>query len=513
MSEHNYGGDNRYQPTPGSAHPPKDMLLSDSLDENAETLKTLFRDDDTFLLRPVRNRFRPERRYFLAYCAGMIDLQYIGDSIIRPLINAKSELPDADFISTLIRQELYAHSPKECDNFQDLAEAITYGDTVLLLPGQNKALILSTQGFPLRGIGEPDGEKILSGPKEGFCESLLPNLTFIHRKLRSNDVKMRFHTFGERSRTRACVCYIDSLVNRELLGELERRLETVCVDGVLDSFYLLEMIEDHRLSPFDSIGTTERPDVVAAKLLEGRIAVFVDGTPVVLTLPYLFVENFQSNEDYYLNFYYTSFARILRILGFCLSTLTPGIYISITAFHHEILPTPLLINIMREKQIVPLPMGLELLIMLVIFDILRETGIRMPTGIGQAMSIVGALVLGDAAVSAKVASSQVIIVVALTGITSLLIPKLGSPVLLARYLILLASMLMGFPGFVLSLALSLTHILSLYSFGVPQITLSGRARPQDMKDIAVRTPLWTMRERRPVASDLRRQMRVRRWWK
>lgn len=499
--------------TPGSCHPEESEPLGTDLDANAETLKQLFQDVDTFILRPVRNRYRPERRYVLAYCAGMIDQQFIGDNIIRPLINAKSERPDEDFLSTVIRQELYAHNPKETDRLREVVESVTYGDAVLLLPETGKALILSSQGFPLRGISEPEGEKILSGPKEGFCESLLPNLSFIHRRLRTSDVKMRFHTFGERSRTRACVCYIDSLVNRELLGELERRLDTICVDGVLDSFYLAEMIEDHRLSPFDSIGTTERPDIVAAKLLEGRIAVFVDGTPVVLTLPYLFVENFQSNEDYYLNFYYTSFARVLRILGFCIAALTPGFYIALTAFHHEILPTPLLISIMREKQIVPFPMGMELFIMLMIFDILRETGIRMPTGIGQAMSIVGALVLGEAAVAAKIASSQVIIVVALSGITSLLVPKLGSPVLIARYFILGLSMAMGFPGFVLGIALSLTHVFSLQSFGVPQVTLSGRFQPQALKDIAIRTPIWTMRERGPVASDRRRQTRVRRWWR
>jgi spore germination protein KA len=487
-----------------SRHPAEDLALARDMDRNAQTLSELFRDDDGFVLRPIQNRHDKDRRYFFAYCAGMIDQHFVSETIIKPLASERPDKLDAKDADAALRQILYAHGPgKQAENFAELVEAVTYGDAVLLLPG-GAALTFGAQGFPTRGVTEPEGEKILSGPREGFCEALIPNLTLIRRKLRTNDLKLRFMTFGERSRTRACVCYLDSLVSRPVLEELERRLETICIDGMLDAHYLTELIDDHPYSPFSAVGSTERPDIVASKLLEGRVAVFLDGTPVVLTLPYLFSENFHASEDHYVNYIYASFSRLLRIFSFGIAAMAPGIYIAAAAFHQEIMPMPLLVNIAREKQSVPFPVGLELFMLLIIFDILRETGIRMPSGLGQAMSIVGALVLGQAAVSAKLASSMVIVVVALAGVTSLLVPKLSAPALLLRYGILALSTLMGFPGFVLGASAALAHVLSLRSFGTPQIALRGNLRTQEMKDIAVRAPVFAMRERGPVSPDRRR---------
>ncbi|MCL2030841.1 MAG: spore germination protein [Oscillospiraceae bacterium] len=492
------------RPEVRSQHPPETLALTGSLDQNAQTLQELFQGDDGFVLRPIQNRYFEERRYFLAYCAGMMDQHFVSETIIKPLASERLERTGSDTAGTVLRQVLYAHGPgKQAETFADLVEAAAYGDAVVLLP-DGSALIFGAQGFPIRGITEPEGEKLLSGPREGFCEALMPNLTLIRRRLRTNDLKLRFMTFGERSRTRACVCYLDSLVNRPVLAELERRLDTIFIDGTLDSHYLAELVSDHPYSPFSSLGSTERPDAVVSKLLEGRVAVLLDGSPVALTLPYLFIENFHAGEDYYLNYLYASFSRMLRILSFCAAALVPGAYIAVTAFHQEILPLPLLINIVREKQSVPFPVGLEVFSLLVIFDILRETGIRMPSGLGQAMSVVGALVLGQAAVAAKLASSMVIVVVALAGVTSLLIPKLSAATLVLRYGILMLSLLLGFPGLMLGLSAALAHILGLRSFGMPQTVLSGNLRAQDMKDIAVRAPLFAMRERGPVSPNRRR---------
>jgi len=237
--------------------------------------------------------------------------------------------------------------------------------------------------------------------------------------------------------------------------------------------------------------------VVAAKLLEGRIAIFLDGSPVVLTVPYLFIENFQSSEDYYLNFSYTSFSRMLRILGFFLTITVPGFYISIVAFHQEMLPTPLLINIANERQGVPLPAAAEAFIMLIVFDILRETGVRMPSNTGQALSIVGALVIGQAAVEAKLVAAPMIIIVGLTGITALLVPKMNAPIIFIRIFILLGASVMGLFGMVLTLSALFIHMLNLDSFGVSQLTPSAKLQFQDVKDKMIRAPWWTM-IRRPV---------------
>lgn len=469
--------------------------VSERLEENMQTLRKLFEKDETFLLREIQNQHSAEMRFVLAYCGGMVDNALVADNIIKPLSVAKISPREKDLLDAVGKQLLLVHNPAAASNFQEIVEAVTYGDTVLFMPGRGQALIMGTQGFPLRGIEEPSGESVLSGPKEGFCESLIMNLTFIHRRLRTNDLKMEMRTFGVRTRTRACVCYLGGIVKPAILEELFRRLDSIDIDGVLDANYLTEMIRDNPLSPFRSTGYTERPDVVVGKLLEGRIAVFLDGTPVVLTLPYLFVENFQSNEDYYLSFYYTSFSRILRIVGFLVTVLVPAFFLSVVTYHQELLPTPLLLSIANERLNVPFPMWLELLGMLVAFDILRETGVRMPSGVGQAMSVVGALVLGTAAVEAKIVSSLVIIIVALTGITSLSLPKLNAPNIIVRLFLFVFAAFGGLPGLAMGCIILLIHLLRLKSFGQWQISTTGDLRYQRNKDILFRAPLWQMRLR------------------
>jgi spore germination protein KA len=285
---------------------------------------------------------------------------------------------------------------------------------------------------------------------------------------------------------------MNGIANKEIVDEVFRRLNQIDIDAVLDSNYITELIRDQRWALFRTSGYTERPDVVVGKMLEGRVAILVDGSPVAITVPYLFIENFQSSEDYYLSFYYTSFSRLLRIVGFFLTIGVPGIYIAVVAFHKEMLPTPLFINIAAERQNVPLPAALEAFIMLIVFDILRETGIRMPSNVGQALSIVGALVIGQAAVEAKLVAAPMIIVVGITGITNLLVPKLNASVIYLRLFVLLLSSIFGFLGFVLSTSVMIIHILNLTSLGIPQISLDGSFRFQGMKDLAFRAPWWKM---------------------
>lgn len=397
---------------------------------------------------------------------------------------------------------IFINDTKTTNQFKEIIAAITYGDTILFAEGAAEALILSTKNFQTRSITEPEAEKILSGPREGFTESLMINLSMVKRKLRTNELKMKFQTLGQRTGTQVCVCYIDSIVNKNILKELNRRLSRIDIDGVLDTNYITELIRENRASPFRATGYTERPDVIVGKLLEGRIAIFLDGTPAVLTVPYLFIENFQSSEDYYLSYFYTSFSRILRILGFLLTIIVPGLYITIVAYHQEMLPTALLVNIASERQSVPLPAGVEAFIMMIVFDILRETGIRMPSNVGQALSIVGALVIGQAAVTAKLVAAPMIIVVALTGITSLLVPKLNSPIIFVRIILFGLSCALGYFGLAIGLSILLVHLLNLQSLGIPQLTPTGKLQFQDLKDIAIRAPWWSMITRRKnIAQD------------
>ena len=481
------------------------LKVSKSLAENVETMKQLFQDVDIMKYKHVAKD--GEEAYAIAYSDGLVNSAIINDSILRPLMLCPRPPKGEDLMRRLTLEIVQINECERVDGFKKIVAAVTYGDTVLFADGCAEAAILNTKGFALRAVAEPDNEKTLSGPREGFNESLMQGLSMLRRRARTNDFKIRQMSFGRRTETGVAVCYFDSVVNRPVLKELLRRLEAVDIDGVLDSNYLTELIRDHRLSPFRTIGYTERPDVVIGKLLEGRIAILVDGTPNALTLPYLFIENFQSNEDYYLSFYYTSFARILRLIGFFMTVTVPGLYIAVVAFQHEMLPSPLFINITAERQSVPLPAAVEAFVMLIVFDILRETGVRMPTNIGQALSIVGALVIGQAAVEAKLVAAPMIIVVAMTGITNLLVPKLNAPVIYLRMFVLILSSMFGFFGLTIGLSLILMHIISLTTFGLPMLSLDGDTDLQSVKDNAMRAPWWTMLTRPPELTRNRTRMK------
>jgi spore germination protein KA len=410
--------------------------------------------------------------------------------------------PGPGLMDSLATQVVHIAETEQTEDFLKIIQSVTYGDTILLADGAAKALILNTKGFETRSISEPDSEKNLAGPREGFSEGLLKNLSLIRRRVRTHELKMKIIHLGERTETCTCVCYMESLVNKTVLEEVMKRLGKIHMDGVLDTNYITEMIRDKQYSPFRTIGYTERPDVIVGKLLEGRIAILMDGTPMVITLPYLFIENFQSSEDYYLSFYYTSFSRLLRIAAFFLTITVPGFYVAIVAFHQEMLPSSLIINIAIEQQSVPLPAAVEAFIMLLVFDVLRETGVRMPSNVGQALSIVGALVIGQAAVQAKLVSAPMIIVVATTGITNLLVPKINASAIYFRFLTLALSSMLGLFGFVIALSLLAIHLFNLQSFGVPQVTLSGNLKYQEWKDVPIRGPWWKMLTRiTPVAQD------------
>jgi spore germination protein KA len=469
------------------------LKVSSTLEENVALMKKLFENVDIMRYRFVEADGRKD--VAIIFSDGLVNAAVINDNILRPMMRGEPLPKGPDRMKRLTGEVVQISESELTSEFERLIPAVSYGDTILFAEGSDEAAVLNTKSFATRSVMEPDSEKALSGPREGFTESIMQNLSMLRRRARTSDLKIRQLTLGRITQTSVMVCYLDGVVNRGALEELMNRLSKIDIDGVLDSNYVTELIREHRKSLFRTVGYTERPDVVIGKILEGRIAVLVDGTPVALTLPYLFIENFQSNEDYYLSFYYTSFSRMLRMLGFFMTVSVPGLYIATVAFQHEMLPSPLLLSITAERASVPLPAALEAFLMLVTFDILRETGVRMPTNIGQALSIVGALVIGQAAVEAKLVAAPMIIVVAVTGITSLLVPKLNAPVIYLRLFVLLLSSMFGFFGLTMSLSIILIHLICLTSFGVPCLALDGNLSRQRVKDIAIRAPWWDMATR------------------
>jgi spore germination protein KA len=471
------------------------ISFSSSIKDNINIIKKVFVDNDLLIVREVDNSNDNNLHYAIAYCNGLVNASIINENIIKPLILSKAVNVDNLNLDILVKSVILIDEVKKTNKMKDVVENITYGDVILIVDGISEFLILNTKLLEKRTITEPENEKVLGGPREGFTEALLTNLSLISRKLRTNDLKLKYITLGDKTNTEGCICYIDSIVDKKVLEEFKKRIGKIKIDGVLDTNYIVELTRDNPYSPFRTTNYTERPDTVVGKLLEGRIAFILDGTPMVMTVPYLFVENFQNSEDYYFSYFYTSFSRMIRILGFFLTVTVPAFYIAIVVYHKEMLPTQLFINVAIERQNVPLPAAIEAFIMLIVFDIIKETGIRMPSNIGQALSIVGAIVIGQALVEAKLIAAPMIIVVAFTGITSLLVPRLNSPVVYIRFMLLFLASVLGLYGLIIGLSILIIHIFNLNSFGVSQTPEMGEFKFQNIKDIIFRAPWWTMVKR------------------
>ena len=483
--------------------------LFDSIDDNIKFVKDLFKDVDILRARSFENNHNSKIKYAIFYSEGLVDTNLINHYIIEPLISTEIISKDKDLISYIKDKVIVNSIVKKSTETKEIIEAISYGDTVVFVDGSSSALLLDSKKFNLRGPVEPEGERVLSGPREGFVEGIMTNISMVRRRLLTNELKLKFMKIGKQSKTSVCVAYLDNVVNKNILKEVLRRLEKIDIDAIIDSNYLVEFIAEKSPFGFNTTGATERPDVVVGKVLEGRIAIFVDGTPVVITAPYLFVENFQSSEDYYLHPIYASFSRILRIVSFIIGVTVPGLFITMVGFHHEMLPSALMINFATERTGVPLPAAPECFLLLFMFDLLRETGVRMPYHVGQTMSIVGALVIGQAAVEANLVAGPMIIVVAFAGITILLIPRLTTATLVSRYMCLIFASTLGYTGLMVSVAIILVHILNLHSFGVPVLLSFRNLKTQEVKDSFVRMSWPKMLTRMgPLATNIKRQSKL-----
>jgi spore germination protein KA len=483
--------------------------LGKSLTKNISVFREIFKNDETLIIREFQNKKLKAAQCCIIYIDGMVNTELVNENIIQPVLFAdlSEDITDDNLLDELKMKVIISNQVTQVTDIYKIAGSIIYGDTLFLLEGYDKALIVSSKGWPSRQVSEPESAKVVRGPREGFTESILVNLSMLRRRIKNPDLKLKFREMGERTHTRTCMCYVEGLVLDDVLNELEKRLDGIKIDGIIDSGYIQELIKDAPYSPFETVGSSERPDIVAAKLLEGRVALFVDGSPFVLTVPYLVVENFQSNEDYYNNYIYASINRLLRGLAAVIVIMVPSIFLALVTYHQEMLPTPLLLSVSASRQGVPFPTGLSLFIMLSIFDILREAGTRMPAPIGQAINIVGTLVLGQAAVEAKLVSAPVIIVTALTGIMTLMnINFIGATIIFRTFLLLGASIL-GVYGFLMCMILMYMHLMSIRSFGVPYMMNVTRARNKDGNDAWIRAPWWTLTSRPKIvgAKDLVRQ--------
>ncbi len=479
------------------------LSLCGEITRDIALFKEIFKLDD--VLRTRELKIAGQRDAVLFYMDGMVNAQVINDSVVRPLVTAAEAGEDIAFIATRI---LFANEVSTAASVTDMLRAVLYGDTLLIVNGHKTALTLNTKGWRTRGISEPADERVLQGPREGFDEAAMFNLAMIRRKLLTPDLCIELQRVGRRTDTPVFICYLGSLASPETVKELKRRLKKIDIDGILDSNYITEIIRDHRTSLLKTVGSTERPDIVAARLLEGRIAVVVDGTPVVITLPYLFSENFQSDEDYYLNFTVASVGRILRYICFFLSVSVPAVFLALVTFHLKLLPTHTAVSIAELRRGVPMSSVTECIVLILVFEILQETGLRMPQGLGHALSIVGGLVVGQAAVEARIVSAPMLIAVALGGIAGLMIPRLKGIVFFLKIALVIAVSFLGLYGYIAVSALFILRVFGMRSFGADYTSALNTPDYARLKDTFFRAPWWQMLTRPPFNLNKVRQRKV-----
>lgn len=487
----------------------QNKALDKSLINNIDLFKDIFKNDETLIIREFENKGLITSQCCIIYIEGMVNVEIINENIIQPVLrnDLSKDIQGDNLLEELKKKVIVSNNVTLETKINSIVSAVISGDTLFLLEGYDKALIISSKGWKSRSISEPDSARVVRGPREGFTESIIVNLSLVRRRINDPDLKFKFKEVGERTHTKICICYIESLALEEILVELEKRLSQIEIDGIIDSGYIQELIKDAPFSPFETVGSSERPDVIAAKLLEGRIALFVDGSPFVLTVPYLVVENFQSNEDYYNNYIFASMNRVIRGFTAVTSITIPAIFLSVVTYHQEMLPTPLLLSISASRQDVPIPTAVSLFLMLFILDILREVGTRMPSAIGQTVNIVGTLVLGQAAIEAKLVSAPVIMVTALTGITTLINMNFISATIIFRNFLLAGASVLGIYGFFMCFIILYLHLMSIRSFGIPYMMNVTRAKDHDGQDAWIRAPWWTMTLRPKIlaAKNLIRQ--------
>ena len=465
--------------------------VSENIEINDKYISTLFENDPMII----------SRRFFISenkvkcvafFLDGMSNTDAVSEQFIKPLMTFSGDLSKEISAKKALEKIIYGGDISTENKFSELVTAILSGDTLIFIDGINEAFVADTKKYSQRSVEEPYTEKTLKGPREGFVEDIMTNLSLLRRKLRTPDLKVRFFSFGRRSNTKTAVCYLDSVVNKKALSLLYERLENIDIDAVLDSNYLEEFISDRPLSTFRTVGDTERPDTAAAKIAEGRIAVIVNGCPSVITVPYLAIESFQAADDYYTSSFYSSFMRVLRIVCYFMAVSLPGLFVALIAFHSYMLPTELVMSFISARQGVPFPSIIECSSLLFAFEILRETALRVPESIGQPLSIVGALVLGDAAISARYTSAPMLIAVAVSCLAGLMVQNTKNSILFYRLLFLAFSSVLGAYGFLLALFIMTAHLFSLKSFGTDYFSYSPFSSPLKNKDYIVRAPWWAM---------------------
>ncbi len=430
-----------------------------------------------------------QQQGMLVFISNLVKKDLLDATILRELLGGMQG-DEPCTIAQLQKRLVSASDVRVAFTFTEVATDILSGRAVLFVDHDQHALSIDVLGWEHRGVEKSENEVSIRGSQQAFTENLMNNVALVRRFIRDTRLKVENNIIGEVTKTPYIILYMDGIVDENILQQVKMNLKNSKMDGVFDSGLLVEKLRNAVKTPFPIINRTERPDRVASLLLEGRVIILVDNSPVALSMPALLVEFLQAPEDYYENFWLQSGIRLLRYLSLAMSLTVPSLYVALVGYHHELIPASMMPSLMSQREGIPLPTMVEVLIMEIIFEILREAGLRLPRPIGQAVSIVGALVIGQAAVQAKLVMATTVIVVATTGITSFTLSGVGiaSATRFLRFPLLLITGFLGLFGFTIGIFMIMIHLVSLRSFGVIYTGALAPRTWRDLKDSLFRTP-------------------------
>ncbi|MBI0579582.1 spore germination protein [Neobacillus cucumis] len=474
-----------------------------SYEDNVTDVEELFANCDDFVSRRIKIAGKKASLFYLKDMINDQKLNKIEQRISIFLRNQKEE-NTAEPLMPYMNQLFPFTNIKESTGLQVAANEVLVGNMVLMVEEENQFFTFQTADSVGREVSEPTTEPAVIGPKEGFVEDIQTNLMLVRKRLLTTNLKVENLTLGKQTQTKLSIVYIDGIASEDIVNEVKERLSRIKIDGILESQYIESMIKDSPKSPFPTIYSTERPDRVCGGLLDGKVAIFIDGTSFVLTVPVVFVEFLHAGDDYYDSSLVATIVRWVRFLGLFVTLILPAFYVGLTTFHQDLLQTPFLIRIAASRESLPYPALVEAIFLYITYELIREAGMRMPKTLGGGVvTILGLVLVGQAGVQAGIVGPVLAIVMIVTSLTSFILPnyRFHQVIRFAGFPILLLAGLFGFMGIIVALMFGLTHLVSLRSFGVPYFSPVSPSRKEGWKDVFIRAPWWAM-DTRPPGLDI-----------
>lgn len=431
-------------------------------DINIEEIKKRLKDDDIVKYRELKNE---KGIIHVIYDHSLSNGQFISDHVVTPIISSSKSLDNID----LIKEEVITSvSIGDIFYVEDAIDHILSGDAVVIFTFLNKVIYCEAKGYAKRAMNIPPTETVIKGPREGFVEDIRDNVSAIRKRIKIPEIKFENIIIGDKTKTTAVLIYIEGVAPKKIVDYIRTKINSVENDFVIYSNQIEEKIKS-KGTPFETIGYTEKPDIASQKLCEGRVVVLVDGTPFAILAPYFLIENFHTSDDYNLNKFFGNTGVILRWISFLSSTLLPGLFVALFTHHFSLIPYIFVFRMAASRAGVPFPMVVEVIIMIAFFQVLREAGIRLPQPIGPTLGIVGALILGEAAVQSGLASQVTVLITALTSIASFLVPGVANAIFIWNLVIIVFSSALGLPGFFMAFIVFVSHLAGLTSCGYPYL--------------------------------------------